>query len=93
MAVTFTSFRIQFPEFNNVDAALLTAHLNAALLEIDPVIWGAKADQGQMYLAAHKLALSPMGQSARLVSKDGVTTYLTHYKKLQLSVSSGFRVC
>lgn len=84
---------------------MVQAELDAAALQIDTAIWGAyatlptststmtKADDGQRYLAAHKLALSPFGQAARLVAKDGGTTYLTHYKKLQRQVSSGHRVC
>lgn len=89
-------FRVQFPEFNGVSDALVNAMLAAALLEIDIIIWGPKADQGQGYLAAHKLASSPFGQNARLqtgaMGKDGLTTYWHTYYQLVRQVSSGYRV-
>lgn len=92
MTMSYTQFLIQWPEFSGTDAALVQAHLDAAALEIDPAIWGPKADQGQGYLAAHKLALSPFGQNARLVAKDGSTTYFKHFSRLQGMVASGYRV-
>lgn len=88
-----SSFRIQFKEFNGVSDELVQSMLDAAILEIDRYIWGAKADQGQAYLAAHKLATSPFGQNAKMVAKDGTTTYEKNYIKLVRQVSSGYRVC
>lgn len=82
-------FRKQFPEFINVPDVLITAMLTAAALEVDPEVWGVKADQGQAYLAAHKLALSPWGNNARLVARDGSTTYETHYRRLVVQVARG----
>lgn len=90
--MTAEKFLTQFPEFKGVELDLVQAHLDAAALEIDVDIWGLKADQGQAYLAAHKMALSPYGQNARLSTDDGRTTYFTHYKALRLQVTSGFRV-
>lgn len=92
MSVSVGVFVVQFPEFAGVDAGLLQAHLDAAALEIDAGVWRAKADQGTYYLAAHKLALSPLGNNAELVAKDGTTTYEKHYEKLKKQVASGFRV-
>jgi hypothetical protein len=90
--LTLTQFLTQFPEFASTDLAMVQAILTAALLEIDASVWGPKADQGQAYLAAHKLALSPFGQQARMVAKDGSTTYEKHYKSLMGQVASGYRV-
>lgn len=92
MALLYTSFIAKFPEFANATQALVQKHLDDALLEIDPAVWGPKADAGQGFLAAHTLALSPFGQGVRLVQKDGTTTYNVHYKRLQRQVSSGGRV-
>jgi hypothetical protein len=91
--MTVAVFVVQFPEFGSVDEDQLQLHLDAAELEIDRDVWLEKGDQGQAYLAAHKLALSPFGNNARLVAEDGSTTYSIHYEKLQRQVSSGFRVC
>lgn len=87
------TWRVQFPEMNGVSDALVQAMLDASALEIDTDIWGAKADQGQGYLAAHKLASSPFGQNAKMVAKDGTTTYWFNYYKLVRQVSSGYRNC
>ncbi len=90
--MNIATFLTQFPEFRAADASLVLAMLNAAQLEIDVAVWRSKADQGQGFLAAHKLALSPFGQNTRLVAKDGSTTYWKHYTQIRAQVASGFRV-
>ncbi len=98
MSATFATFVVQFPEFDGANQTQVEAMLAAADLEIDRDVWGAKADQGQMYLAAHKLALSHYGQAAELVQKrpkdtpHGETTFGVHYDSLVMQVASGFRV-
>lgn len=90
---TRSTFLVQFPEFRNTDTDIVDAMLAAADLEIDRTVWNEKADQGQMYLAAHKLALSPFGNAAQLVAAGStVTVYLDHFERLVRQVSSGFRV-
>lgn len=98
-------FRAQFPEFQNVSDLLVTTMMAAAFLELSNLVWGqfgvvggpmTKADQGQLYLAAHKLAVSPFGQAAKMVmnNKTGYhrTTYGQEFLLLQRGVTSGFRV-
>lgn len=92
MTISLASFRTQFPEFNGPSDGLVQSMLDAAALEIDTSIWGKKADQGQAYLAAHKLVMSPFGQNAKLQTKNGESTYLGVYQKLVRQVSSGYRV-
>ncbi len=102
---TLAQFRAQFAEFNSISDVLVTTMMGAAVLEIDTSVWGAlgqlggpmtKADQGQMYLAAHKLAVSPFGQNAKTLynNKRGYqrTTYGTEFELLQRGVVSGYRV-
>jgi hypothetical protein len=92
---TLADFLDQFPEFVNTNTAqpgLVPAMLAAADLEIDRDVWAEKADQGQMYLAAHKLALSPFGNNAELKASGAMTTYQVHYDSLVRQVSHGFRV-
>jgi len=88
------AWRVQFPEFDAVSGTMAQAYLDAAALEVDPAVWGNKADQGQAYLAAHKLALSPYGQAARLAAKvstkgAATTTYFEHYQRLVDMVACG----
>lgn len=103
---TLAMVRAQFPEANGVSDVLVTAMLQAASVQMDTSVWGAFgvaggamtiADQGQMYLAMHKLAMSPFGQNAKMrvdPKKTGFarTTYGEEFRLLQMSVTGGFRV-
>ena len=98
--------RAQFPEANGVSDVLVATMLAAASLELDTSVWGAfgqpgglmtKTDQGQMYLAMHKLAVSPFGQNAKMMSDPkrlgyDRTTYGREFLLLQRGVTGGFRV-
>jgi hypothetical protein len=81
------SWRSLFPEFNTAPDVLVQSRLDQAALQIDPNIWGQRAGEGQAYLAAHLLAIAPGGQMARLVSKDGSTTYKTYYDLMVVQVA------
>jgi hypothetical protein len=102
---TVDMFRVQFPEFNSVSTTQIGMMLGAARLEMSPLVWGpegvvgqpmTKFDQGCMYLAAHKLASTAMGQNAKAVIKNAVgyhrTTYGGEFYLLMRGVTSGFRV-
>jgi hypothetical protein len=91
--LTLSAFFARFPEFKATDTTLVQAAMNDAALQIDSSVWNTLAGVGQGYLTAHRLALSPFGQNARMVAKDGKsTTYKTHYDYLVGIVGSGFRV-
>ena len=64
-----------FPEFATATDALVTPWLNAAAARLSQAVLGAAYDEAHGALAAHMLATSPGGQSARMVAKDGTTTY------------------
>lgn len=90
--MTRANFIVQFPEFAKTAVAHVEAILAAAALEIDAEVWGAKADQGQAYLAAHKLALSPFGNNAQLVATGSgagyeATVYGAHFLRLMTQVA------
>jgi hypothetical protein len=95
--LTLEAFLTRFPEFKSADTALVMANLNDAALMIDSGVWGVQAAVGHGFLTAHRLALSPFGQQARLVLSDKKggapkTTYKAHYDELCRIVGSGFRV-
>lgn len=92
MAVTVESFIESFPEFKTAKIETIKAKLADAVLQVDAAVYGTKADLGVKYTAAHLLALSPFGRQAKLVSKNGTTTYQMHRDDLIAQVSSGFRV-
>lgn len=90
MTVSVESFLDGNPEFAKTPVGLVNAKLQEALIEVDPVTWGKFTDTGVSYLTAHKLALSPFGQNARMIAKDGrTTTYLGHYMRLVGIVAVG----
>lgn len=98
--------RAQFPEANGVSDVLCATMLAAASLELDTSVWGALgapgglmtvADQAQLYLCMHKLAVSPFGQNAKMVvngKKVGYarTTYGEEFRLMQMARTGGFRV-
>lgn len=94
MAWTVATFKAVMPEFQNTPNALVQAALDEAFLELDPDIWDDKFDTGWKYLTAHKLAVSPYGQNARMTETRRQrygSTYEMHYRKLMRMVAVGFR--
>lgn len=90
--MTLAEFRTFHPEFGNVPDAFITAELAASAVEIDATKWNTLFDQGQRYLTAHRIALSPWGTGTRLQAKDGTTTYQKHFDRLCIAVAGGARV-
>lgn len=90
--MTLEQFLIACPEFEDTDKQLIRATLNEAALELDTVQWGPLYDTGHKYLTAHKLAISPMGQNARLLNTDGTSTYEKHFKALVMKLPLGLGV-
>lgn len=89
MAVTLASFRVAFPEFEGADDSLVQAKLDEAVLALDERVFGARFDEAVRYRAAHTLAISPFGQNARLVAKDGSTTYGTQFDAVCRACAGG----
>lgn len=93
MTVDVESFLESFPEFRPAEAALIKPMIAKAVIQVDAAVWGTlKTDLGVELLTAHLLAISPFGQNARLVSKDGSTTYGKRFDAMVKQVTPGFRV-
>jgi len=92
VALSYEDFLARFPEFEEASRTLVEAKIAEADLLHDDAVWGAQADLGRGYKTAELLALSPWGQNARMVNKDGSTTYGTVWEELQSRVAFGFRV-
>ena len=56
MAVTSTSFLARFPEFDNLESAVVTATIGEAQRQNDETIWGDQYDDAVNYMTAHLLA-------------------------------------
>lgn len=88
-----SDFVTAFPELAPAGNTLIGSKLATALTQVDYSVYGdASGDQAVLYLAAHLIALSPYGRAARLVNKDGSTSYEGFYKNLQANAACGFRV-
>lgn len=92
MAVKFDDFICRFPEFQSAPESLVRAALKEAARHVDECVFGTQTDDAIYWKAAHILAIKPFGRNARLVNKDGSTTYGEHFMKLAKSVTAGFRV-
>ena len=83
--MTEAEFKVSFPEFRSIwtnSDEMLTAYLSHAQHRIDCDVFGNKANQAHGLLTAHTLAVAPGGQMARLVSKEGDTTYGMQYRQI-----------
>lgn len=78
MALDVPSFVARFPEFDQIgdDApGAITSALSTAQGFVSQARWGSRYEDGVMYKAAHLLAMSPMGENARLDKSGRETTY------------------
>lgn len=73
--LTLEQFKAGYPDFSKAGDAFLIEKLDEAALEVDPAVCGAKTNTIHGLKTARKLALSPFGKNARMVSKDGGTVY------------------
>lgn len=87
--MTLPQFRQRFSEFSLLGDPVVKAFLAAATLECNATAWGLKRAEGIGYLAAHKLALSPNGNSSMLIGKEGRTCFSAHYDSLREGISAG----
>lgn len=85
--IDLAGFRVAFPEFQTAPDYLVNGKLGLAALRIAPDVWGDRTNEGHGLLTAHLLALSPYGQQARLISKDGTTLYGVQYQKILEAVT------
>lgn len=89
MAVTPATFKAQRPEFDALSDALVQLHLDQATRALDARVFGATFDDAVSLHAAELLALSPYGLQARLVAKDGSTTYGKLLERLKRAKAGG----
>lgn len=85
------TFRAGYPEFNGASDIFVQEYLDRAAKHLSSQVCGNLYDEAHGALAAHKMALSPFGQNAKL-SGEGVSTYYIHYLQVIRTVTSGYRV-
>ena len=84
------TFKARFPEFNRLPDVTIQDAIQRGQAQTNANVFGPLQDEASSYLAAHFLALSPYGQQARLVSKDGSTTYFMHWIRIAQFKSAGY---
>lgn len=67
-------------------------YLDAAAVQLDAPYWGTYFDRAHGLLAAHMLATSPYGMTARLVSEKGDSTYGKAFRAMREEVTFADRV-
>lgn len=90
--MTLVEFRATYPEFSTADDALVQRFLDSSAGELDSDTWGEYLHTGHGLLTAHMLAISPMGEFARLQSDKGQSTYGAEYEKRRYNVTALLRV-
>jgi hypothetical protein len=97
MTVTATTFVARFPEFINIETAVVTATIEEAIRRCDADVWGDDHDDAVNYLTAHHLAMrtQAIGQQVGAITGGVVTpydltatTYGSAYIFLQKSLAS-----
>lgn len=94
MAVTYAQFIIDFPEFASAPQPVVEYELGVAARSVNSAMFAEQANDAIALLAAHKMALRPGGEFARLQTKDGTakTTFGEQYKEMLTHVAPGDRV-
>lgn len=92
--MSLARFLKRFPEFDEkgIDAGLIELAIAEAQSEMNQKYWGELFEQGSHFLAAHKLAISPMGEACRLEGAQEKTIYQLEYERLCKSAFIGAHV-
>ncbi len=87
-------FLTRFPEFDEkgIKSTLIEMAIAEAQSEMNKKFWGELFEQASHFLAAHKLAISPMGESCRLEASQDKTIYQLEYERLCKSAFIGAQV-
>lgn len=84
--LTQSDFLIRFPEFAPAaSSGLVQSKLDEALGALNPEVYQHQLEFAQGYLAAHLLAISPLGKNARLEDdpSNGDTPYGRRYRQIR----------
>lgn len=83
MTVSVASFKLAYPEFSNAGDELLTAQLALAEVVVSDS-FGDQRDLVVMLTLADRLATSPSGRDARMVTEDRpASTYSVELERLK----------
>jgi hypothetical protein len=95
MAVDATSLTVRYPELAPAVTAapdMVDACIAQAEILIDRTVYGSKADAAVHALAAHFVAINPLGELGRLNKRNDDTVYLMQYRQLRRSLGYSISV-
>lgn len=90
--MTIDEFRQWHQEFRSASDDLIGLHLASATLKVAPDVYGEFTEDAIRLKAAHSLAMTPFGQSARLVAEDGSTIYEKQLATIRRSTAQNMLV-
>jgi hypothetical protein len=89
VAHTAATFKARWPEFAPTADATVTAVLAEATRGCNAAVFGDRFDEAVGLLCAHKLAISPGAQSARLESDKADTVYRAEWLRVARACGGG----
>jgi hypothetical protein len=90
--MTLAQFRVMFPEFRTALDTFVQPFLDSAATMVDLATVGTRYDMLHGLKAAHLIATSPAGVAAKMVSKEGKTTYGEQFREVAQSKVAGIMV-
>jgi len=95
VSLDVAGFVARYPEFSEVGElapAMVTSAINSAKNFVSQSLWGARYEEGVLCKAAHLLAMTPMGENARLDKSSPETTYGLVFKEMLRALPVRFMV-
>jgi len=92
VAVSVREFRVEFPEFEETDQAIVQSRINMATRQVNSTVYGGKTNDAIKLLTAHLIAMSPLGEQAKLKKENRGTIYGDQYEEIRGQVAHGLRV-
>jgi hypothetical protein len=87
VAVTRATLIARYPEFTDTPETLVNSCIEEAQEMVSSTIFRGKTDMAVKALAAHYIAINPLGELARIKGAK-MTTYWTHYMSIQKAIPS-----
>lgn len=86
------AFKVLRPEFAGAKDARITAALTSAANQTDETIFGDDAEDAQVLLACHILAMGPSGREAKFRDITSDTVYSVERRRLETIHCAGYGI-
>jgi hypothetical protein len=86
MAVTYATFIVEFPSFDQVAQATIEAKIADAQARCGETAYAGQYDQAVKYLAAHLLTIAPYGMQIGPQDEPARSSFGDEYEKIKLGI-------